>query len=377
MVGELIGEGVAQEQTVVGETPNPAARLQALAAPGQVVVGEATRRLLGAGFVLEDLGTQALKGIEGAVSAFAVSGERLLASRFEGRATELQPMVGRDQELALLMERWSQAAAGEGQAVLLVGEAGVGRSRISRALLDALGPEPHTRIRYQCSPYHTGSALRPVIQQLGQAAGLTSADTLEAKLDKLEAFAANAGTAADTVPLLAELLGIDGAARYGKLDMSPQARRVRTLDALTGQLVGLSARRPVLVVLEDAHWIDPTTQELLQLCLEALGQACVLVLVTSRPDHQPALASHPHVTRLSLNRLSRSGAEAIVTSLGGAKLPAATIDTIIARTDGVPLYVEELTKAVLESGDVAVPASLHNSLMARLDRVPGSRKWRK
>jgi hypothetical protein len=195
VVGELIGEGVAQEQTVVGDTPNLAARLQALAAPGQVVVAEATRRLLGAGFLLDDLGAQALKGIAGAVAAFAVTGERVLASRFEGRAAGLQPMVGRDQELALLMERWAQAEAGEGQAVLLVGEAGVGKSRISRALLDALGERPHMRIRYQCSPYHTGSALWPVIQQLEHAAGFAADDPLETRLDKLEAALGGGRTA--------------------------------------------------------------------------------------------------------------------------------------------------------------------------------------
>ncbi len=369
VVGELIGEGVARERTVVGGTPNLAARLQALAAAGQVVVGEATRRLLGAGFVLEDLGAQALKGIDGAVGAFAVTGERVLASRFEGRATGLQPMVGRDQELALLLERWSQAAAGEGQAVLLVGEAGVGKSRISRALLDALGERPHLRIRYQCSPYHAGSALWPAIQQLEHAARFAAADPLETKLDKLEA-ALGGGTEGAAMALIANLLGLDGTGRYGALELAPAVLRARTLDALVRQLLKLAAQRPVLLLLEDAHWADPTTLELVEAWLDAIASARVLLVLTSRPDNQPALAAHPHVTRLSLNRLGRAGVEAIVARLGGDRLPPATIDAIIARTDGVPLYVEELTKAVLETGEAAIPASLHDSLMARLDRTP-------
>ena len=369
VVGELIGEGTAQEQTVVGETPNLAARLQALAAPGQVVVGEATRRLLGAGFLLGDLGVQALKGIEGAVSAFAISGERVLVSRFEGRAKGLQPMVGRDQELALLLERWAQAAAGEGQAVLLVGEAGVGKSRISRALLDALGPEPHTRIRYQCSPYHTGSALWPAIQQLEHAARFAPGDPLETRLGKLEA-ALGGGSHGETTALIAGLVGLDGSARYGALEMTPAVRRARTLEALVRQLLQLAAARPVLLLIEDAHWADPTTLELIEAWLDAIATARVLMVLTSRPDSQPTLAAHPHVTRLSLNRLGRAGVEAIVARLGGDRLPQATVDAIIARTDGVPLYVEELTKAVLETGEAAIPASLHDSLMARLDRIP-------
>jgi class 3 adenylate cyclase/predicted ATPase len=369
VVGELIGEGVAQEQTVVGETPNLAARLQALAAPGQVVVGKATRRLLGAGFLLDDLGAQALKGIEGAVSAFAVIGERVLASRFEGRAAGLQPMVGRDQELALLLERWAQAASGEGQAVLLVGEAGVGKSRISRALLDALGERPHTRIRYQCSPYHTGSALWPAIQQLEHAARFAPADPLETKLDNLEA-ALGGERAAESTALIARLVGLDGTARYGALELAPAVLRARTLEALVRQLLQLAAARPVLLLIEDAHWADPTTLELIEQWLDAIAAAPVLLVLTRRPDNQPALAAHPHVTRLSLNRLGRAGVEAIVARLGGDRLPPATVDAIIARTDGVPLYVEELTKAILETGETAIPASLHDSLMARLDRIP-------
>jgi class 3 adenylate cyclase/predicted ATPase len=370
VVGDLVGEGASQEQAVVGDTPNLAARLQAIAAPGQVVIADVTRRILGASFELESLSAPALKGVSEPVRAFAVIGERPVESRFEAMSgPSVLPMVGRDQELALLLERWTQAKAGEGQGVLLVGEAGIGKSRIGRALLDAVTEEPHVRIRYQCSPYHIDSALWPVMQQLNYAAGLAANDPLEARLEKLEALLDLAG-GRDAAPLIADLLGLDGSARYRPLDLTPQAQRVRTLAALVDQLVGLAAHQPVLVVLEDAHWIDPTTLELIEQSLDRIADARAMILLTSRPDRQPELGGHPHVTRLTLNRLGRAGVEAIVARLGADHLPGATIDAIIARTDGVPLFVEELTKAVLETGETAIPASLHDSLMARLDRIP-------
>ncbi|MEM7026174.1 MAG: AAA family ATPase, partial [Pseudomonadota bacterium] len=365
------GEGASQEQAVVGGTPNLAARLQGLAEPGQVVIAEATRRLVGAGFDCSDLGPQTLKGLDEPVVAFAVTGERAMASRFEAQTGRLLPMVGRNQELALLLERWEQAKAGEGQGVLLVGEAGIGKSRITRALLDALAEEPHVRIRYQCSPYHADSALWPVVQQLRHAAGLAAEDTSGAQLDKLEALLAQAdGDIEGSAPLVADLLGLSGAGRYGPIDLPAQAQRARTLAALVDQLLGLAARQPVLVVLEDAHWTDPTTLEMIEQALEQISDARVLMLVTSRPDQQPELATHPHVTALTLNRLGRTGVEAIVDRLGGQALSADVVDAIIARTDGIPLFVEELTKAVLETGEAEIPASLHDSLMARLDRIP-------
>ncbi|HSA80013.1 MAG TPA: adenylate/guanylate cyclase domain-containing protein [Geminicoccaceae bacterium] len=370
VVGDLIGEQSSEEQAVVGDTPNLAARLQALAAPNQVVIADATAALVGGTFEFEDLGPQAVKGLDAPVAVSRVTGERPAASRFEARAGPAPaPMVGRDQELALLLERWAQAKSGEGQGVLLIGEAGIGKSRIVRALLDAIADEPHTRIRYQCSPYHTDSALWPVIQQLTHAAGLADDDSTEARLDKLEALLAQ-GDGHAAAPLIADLLGIDAAARYGKLDLTPQAQRARTLEALGTQLLGLAARQSTLLVLEDAHWIDPSTLELVGASLDRVADHRVLMLITSRPDNQPELAAHPHVTRLTLNRLSRTVVEAIVARLGGSHLPADTIATIIARTDGVPLFVEELTKSILETGDTRIPASLHDSLMARLDRLP-------
>jgi predicted ATPase/class 3 adenylate cyclase len=373
VVGDLVGDEEARERSVVGDTPNLAARFQALAAPGQVVIGNATCRLLGQGFELLNLGQRTLRGITGPVAVFAVVGERATPSRFEARSgPSLLPMVGRDQELALLGERWSLAKSGEGQGVLLVGEAGIGKSRITRALIDAVAREEHVRIRYQCSPYHTDSALWPVVQQLSHAAGLAAGDSPDLRLDKLEALLGRAvNDVGDSAALIGDLLGLDGEARYGPLELTPQMRRMRTLEALIHQLLGLAATRPVLVVLEDTHWIDPTTFEMIEQSLDRIADRRVLILLTSRPDRQPELAAHPHVTRLTLNRLGRAGVEAIVTRLRGRQtLPPDVIDAIIARTDGVPLFVEELTKAILETGETSIPASLHDSLMARLDRIP-------
>ena len=372
VIGDLVGEGAAQEEAVVGETPNLAARLQGLAESGQVVVAESTRRLLGDVFDLANLGLKQVKGIAAPVPVFAVLGERPVESRFEARiGPALLPMVGRDQELALLLERWAQAKAGEGQGVLLIGEAGIGKSRISRALMDALAAEPHIRIRYQCSPYHTDSALWPVIQQLSHAAGFVGDNQTEVRLAKLETLLTQpGGDARRAAPLIADLIGLDYESRYGALNLSPQAQRSRTLELLTEQLLGLAAQQPVLVVLEDAHWIDPSTLEMIQQGLDRIAAERVMILLTSRPDHQPELAAHPHVTRFTLNRLGRTGVEAIVARLGGEDLSEEIVEAIIARADGVPLFVEELTKAILETGKTSIPATLHDSLMARLDRIP-------
>lgn len=366
VVGELLGDGAAQERAVAGETPNLAARLQAVAEPGEVVISEATRALIAGRFEMAPLPPQALKGIKGSVAAFRVLGDRAQESRFDAlTGGDAPPIVGRDQELALLLERWETARRGEGQAVMLVGEAGIGKSRIVRALEDSLEGTPHTRLLYQCSPFHADSAFWPIIQQLSRAARFSADDGAHARLDKLEAL-----TGRDDAPLLADLLGLDGEARYGRVDLAPAVLRARTLQALTAQVLRLAEARPVAFLLEDVHWIDPTTLELLELTIDAVASAPVLMVLTSRPDNQPALGAHPHVTRLALNRLGRAGVDAIVERLGGAALPRATVEAIVARTDGVPLFVEELTKAVVESGETAVPASLHDSLMARLDRTP-------
>ncbi|HKX43690.1 MAG TPA: AAA family ATPase [Burkholderiaceae bacterium] len=368
-VGDLIHEGPAQQQSAVGVTPNLAARILNLAEVGQVAVEELTCRLLGSGFAMHPLGEHVLKGLAHPVSAFAVDSEHTADSRFDAlrRGAGVMPMFGRDQELALLQQRWSQASGGEGQAVLLVGEAGIGKSRIASALLEACSDRLHGLVRWQCSPYHTGSALWPVIQRLSRHAGLDAQDSPDTALNKLEGFS---GAGSEARALYATLLGLNGAQRYGPLEMTPSMLRERTLELLAEQLFETARQRPLLLLIEDAHWIDPTSLELVERCLEQIERARMLVLITSRPDNQPALAAHPSVTRLSLSRLGRAGVQAIVEHLGGQALQEHTLATILARSDGVPLFVEELTKAVLEAGETAIPASLHGSLMARLDRIP-------
>ena len=373
VVGDLIHEGPAQEQSAVGLTPNLAARLLSLAAPEQVVIDGLTRRLLSPSFSMQSLGSHALKGIGEPVAAYAVRDERAADSRFDARkGHDLAPMVGRGTELALMTQHWAQACAGEGTAVLLVGEAGIGKSRITRALLDHCAAQPHRQVRWQCSPHHTGSALWPVIQRLERAAELGTQDSDDAALDKLETLT---GRSKEATALYATLLGLNGTQRYGPLELTPQMLRERTLELLVEQLFELAEQcPPLLLVVEDAHWIDPTTLELIGRCLERIVSARMLMLITSRPDNQPALAAHPSVMRLSLNRLGNASVEAIVAQLGGQSLQAQTLASIVAQTDGVPLFVEELTKAVLETGEAAIPASLHGSLMARLDRIPEAKE---
>jgi predicted ATPase/class 3 adenylate cyclase len=386
VVGDIIGEGASEQRAAIGETPNLAARLQALAGPGEVVISPATRRLAGGVFDYEDLGAQALKGIAQPVRPWRVLAERRTESRFEAQHAErLTSFVGRDQEVALLLERWARAMDGDGQVVLLTGEAGIGKSRVTEALRERIGDEPHTRVRYQCSPHRTHSALHPMIAQLEFAAGLAVEDSPGAKLDKLEALL-GAGTAqpASVAPLFAELLAIPAAGRYPALELTPAARKQKILDALVDQLAGLARRAPVLVILEDAHWIDPTTDELFGLTVERLRDWRALLIVTCRPEYVAPWKGRDHVTALSLNRLGRRHGAAIVAELvGRAALPANVVEQIVARADGVPLFLEELTKAIIEAGEgrvdaetlaraatsESIPSTLRDSLLARLDRL--------
>lgn len=370
VVGDIVGEGASQEAAVTGETPNLAARLQELAPPNSVVVSHTTQALAGGLFEYEPMGEVSVKGIGQPVEPFRVTGERAVESRFEARSAEVLPMVGRDQELALLLERWAQVEGGEGQGVLLVGEAGIGKSRIVRGLIDGLPDRAYTRIHYQCSPLHTGSALWPAVQQLRFAARIQPTDSQSDQKRKLRTFLNSSNGSSDDLALVAELIGIQESEDLPFLELSPQIRRSRTLEMLLGLLTKESQMQPVLFVMEDTHWIDPTTLELLELCLDIIAETSAMMLMTSRPDNQPELAAHPHVTRLTLNRLGRSGLHEIVARLGGGNLPVESVNEILARTDGVPLFVEELTKAVLETGETAIPASLHDSLMSRLDRFP-------
>jgi class 3 adenylate cyclase/predicted ATPase len=388
VVGELIGEGLAKEQTVVGETPNLAARLQAIAAPGSVVISQATRRLVGGLFELVDLGPRRLKGFAAPLAAFRVEGEGRAEGRFEALHGErLTPLVGREHELGILLERWAWAKDGDGQVVLLSGEPGIGKSRLIRALRESLGDEPYTPLSHYCSPYHTNSALYPIITQLERAAGIAPDDEPAAKLTKLELVLGQATERLDeAVPLLAALLGLPVGERYPPLNLSPEWRKQRTLEVLIEQLAGLTRDRPVVELYEDVHWIDPSTLELLDLLVERVCALPVLVALTYRPEFSPSWAGHAHVTTLPLNRLGRrQGAAMVGCVTGGKALPPEVVEQIVTRTDGVPLFVEELTKTVLESGlltdkgdhyelsgplpPLAIPTTLHDSLMARLDRL--------
>jgi class 3 adenylate cyclase/predicted ATPase len=390
VVGDLIGSGAAQEQAMVGETPNLAARLQVLAEPNAVVIAESTRRLLGDLFECRDLGAVAAKGFAGPITAWQVLRASTVESRFDAfHAAALTPMVGREEELELLLRRWRQATAGDGQVVLLSGEPGIGKSRLTRAIRERISGEPHVRLLYFCSPHHQASVLFPFISHLERAAGFVRDDPPERRLKKLEALLAQStNEVTRDAAVLAELLSIPTESRYPpRSELSPHKRKETTLTTLLAQLDGLAARQPVLIIFEDAQWIDPTSRELLELIIDRVQHLPVLLVVTFRPEFQPPWVSQPHVTMHPLTRLDRREASAMIERLtGGKTLPQDLLEQIISRTDGVPLFVEELTKTMLESdllrseGDqyvltaplpmLAIPSTLHASLMARLDRLP-------
>jgi len=387
VVGDLTGEGAAKEQAVIGETPNLAARLQTFATPGTVLICESTHRLTDGHFVYRNLGPVALKGWAEPIPAWQVLGASGVESRFEAQhKTRLKALIGRDEEIELLLRRWQDAVQGEGCVVVLTGQPGIGKSHIALALEERL-QEQHITVRHYCSAHHTNSALYPFIHQLERAARFERGDSPAEKFAKLEALLMRSGADADNVVLpLANLLSLPPNDRYRVPELSPQKRKEMTLAALSAQLDVLAARQPVFIIFEDVHWADPTSLELLTGTLEQVQRLPVLLLITARPEFTPPWPGHAHVTTVSLTRLNRrNGAALIERVTAGKTLPDEVMEQILARTDGVPLFVEELTKTVLETGllqerddhyvlnrplpSMAIPTTLHASLMARLDRL--------
>jgi class 3 adenylate cyclase/predicted ATPase len=390
VVGDLLGSGEAQERGIVGDTPNLAARLQSIAEPDSVAIAEGTRKLLGNLFELVDLGPQDLKGVAGPTRAYAALRESAQESRFEAlHAGGLAALVGREEESELLLRRWSRAKAGEGQVALISGEAGVGKSRLTAAFLERLAGEPHTRMRYFCSPQHTDSALHPIIGHMARAAGLAREDDAKTKLDKLDALLAESVTSREDAALFADMLSLPNDGRYPALNLAPQQRRQKTLGALIAQIEAIGRKTPLLMIFEDAHWADPSSLEVFGRVVDKIDALRVLLFVTFRSEFAAPWRGRPHVTALTISRLAPSEVMALIDRVAGDRPLAANIrQDIVERADGIPLFVEEMTKAVLEaegegaaartvaavpSPALAVPASLHASLTARLDRL-GSAK---
>jgi class 3 adenylate cyclase len=385
VVGD-VGGGRRHERLALGETPNVAARIQGLATPNTLLVSERTRQLLQGAFDLEDLGVQQLKGVAEPMRAYRVHRESSVESRFDAATTGgLTPLVGRDAELSLLAKRWEDAKAGEGQVVVLVGEPGIGKSRLMEALRHRIAEDSHIRLRYQCSPYYASSAFYPFIVQLERAAHFEADDTSPQKLAKLEALLSEAVTSAhDVMPLFAAMLSLPIDGLYRPLTLSPEKQRAKMIEALGDQLVGLAGRQQVFLTFEDAHWADPTSIEVLTDIVRRISDHRVLVVISCRPEFVSPWSVGAHITSLSLQRLSRAEVTAFIGRVtGGKPLPRAIVAEIVAKTDGVPLYIEELTKSMLESAliagadatastsvaSAAIPATLQDALMARLDRL--------
>ncbi|HUS54437.1 MAG TPA: adenylate/guanylate cyclase domain-containing protein [Thermohalobaculum sp.] len=388
VVGDLISSGTAQQHSVVGETPNLAARLQAIADLDAVVISNETRRLVGGLFELKDLGRHDLKGFEDHVQAWQVVSDQALDSRFAAtrQGLELTPLTGRDEEIDILKRRWQEASSGAGQVVLLSGEAGIGKSRLLQELQDYASGGQARCMRSFCSPYHANSALFPVIIGLQRGAGIRRDMSAAEKLDRLNALVETAGLdTASVTPLYAKLLSVPTDKRFGALEISPQKIKDKTLEALVNQIKVQSSTEPLLLLMEDLHWIDPTTLEYLDLLIDEIKDHRILLLASYRPTFEPSCTHLPHVTTLPLSRLSRKTVEEAVINVAGKPLPAEIMHQIIDKSDGVPLFIEELTKTLLESGyltDVgdhyeaagplpsfAIPTTLQDSLMARLDRL--------
>ena len=387
VVSELLVSEISAEQATIGETPNLAARLQALAEPGTVLICPSTRQLTGGYFNYRDLGALSLKGWSRPISASQVLGTSGVESRFEAmHANKLPSLFGREEEIDLLLRRWRQATREEGRVVVLTGEPGIGKSHIALALNERLQSEPHITLRYFCSAHHTHSPLFPFVNQLERAAGFKHNDSPAQKLAKLNALLSPSTDDPEHVAVLANLFALPADNRYSLKDLTPQKRKEKTFEALLAQLDSLAARQPVLLIFEDVHWMDPTSLELLAATVERVPQLRALLLVTARAQFMVPWPSYPHLTTIALKRFGRrDGAALVMRVTGGKTLPKEVMDQILAHTDGVPLFIEELTTMVLEGGllrerdgeyvlegplpPFAIPTTLQASLTVRLDRL--------
>jgi class 3 adenylate cyclase/tetratricopeptide (TPR) repeat protein len=391
LIDGLVYQGVEMIRTAMGGIPNLAARLQTLAEPGAVVVSGQTRRLLGNNFVCEDAGLHQLKGFHDPVQVYRVQEVRTAASRFESRQQGARtPFVNRTEEVTQLQRRWEQACAGKGKVVLLSGEAGIGKSRLAKELADHAAGQGHMRLQFQCSAHHTGSALYPVIAHLEHAARFAPLEPPAEKLGKLSRLLSDSPQDLIDMPVFARLLSLPIDKQEDPLDrLTGRQVREATMNALTARLLRLAEAGPLLMIFEDLHWIDPTSQELLDLLIERIADKRMLLICTFRPEFTPPWTGLPHVTRIDVNRLDRKESATIVANLmGGTGKPQAPVDAIVDKTDGVPLFIEELTKAALESAagagrtgarsggadPLALPSTLKDSLMSRLDRLPLAEK---
>jgi class 3 adenylate cyclase/predicted ATPase/energy-coupling factor transporter ATP-binding protein EcfA2 len=388
VVGAMGSTG-RQEQLALGETPNVAARIQGLAEPNTLVISEATHRLVQGYFACQALGAQTLRGVGEPITAYRVLRERGVQSRLDiVSARGLAPLVGREQDVGLLLERWAQVKDGQGQVVLLTGDAGIGKSRLVQVLKEHVAHEPHTRWECRNAEYFQNTALFPLTDLFQRIWRFEAHETPDEKLGKLEQMLSQYRLPVEeSVQLLAPLLSLPiPDDRYPPLHLSPQRQRQKTLESIGAMLLELAEQQPVLFILEDLHWTDPTTLELLGLLLDQTPTASMLVLLTSRPHFQPAWHHRSYLSEITVNRLTHTQVEQIVAGMtNGKTFPAEVLQQIIAKTDGVPLFVEEMTKAILESGQLkafdkhyeltgsfstlAIPTTLQDSLMARLDRL--------
>src|SRR6266851_3755077 len=388
VVGQLGGETNPDPMAISGETPNIAARLQSIAEPGAVVVSAATYRLIEGFFICRSLGIPALKGVAAPIEAFEVVEPTGIHTRFEKAvASGLTPLVSREKEVGQLLDRWQQALDGSGQVVMLSGEAGIGKSRLVQVLIERTASDSGVELACRCSSYYQNSALYPAIEFLQRMLRFTRGDDADTKLAKLEVALAEFGfSLAEMVPLFAALLSLPASDRYPALPMTPQRQKHKTFEAIVEWLMRTVERKPTRLIVEDLHWADPSTLELIELLIERVPTARLLLLLVFRPEFVPPWPSQPHITNLSLGRLSPMATEVMIQSVGGGKqLPAEVANEIAAKTEGVPLFVEELTQMVLESGmlrerdgrylltsglpSLAIPSTLYDSLMARLDRL--------